>query len=89
IAPLVRVATIQEENVSNLGSFTGIVGARIESNLGFRVSGKVIKRLVDTGQIVKKGQILIRIDPTDLELANKAQQESVKAAQARAEQATR
>lgn len=87
IAPLVRVATIQEENVSNLGSFTGIVGARIESNLGFRVSGKVVKRFVDTGQVVKKGQILIRIDPTDLELANKSQQESVKSAQARAEQA--
>src|SRR3954463_11052249 len=57
---LVRVATVQPTKATTRG-FTGVVSARIQSNLGFRVSGKVIKRLVDTGQTVKAGQPLMRI----------------------------
>ncbi|MHC3124464.1 efflux RND transporter periplasmic adaptor subunit [Acinetobacter sp. GN11] len=86
-APLVRVATVQEEITSDSRAFTGTIGARVESDLGFRVSGKVIKRFVEAGQTVKRGQLLMRIDPVDLELAAKAQQEAVGAAKARAEQA--
>ncbi|MHA3082240.1 efflux RND transporter periplasmic adaptor subunit [Acinetobacter sp. ANC 5383] len=86
-APLVRVATVQDEITSDSRAFTGTIGARVESNLGFRVSGKVIKRFVEAGQTVKRGQLLMRIDPVDLELAAKAQQEAVDAARARAEQA--
>ncbi|VAX44008.1 efflux RND transporter periplasmic adaptor subunit [Acinetobacter calcoaceticus] len=86
-APLVRVATVQEEITSDSRAFTGTIGARVESDLGFRVSGKVIKRFVEAGQTVKRGQLLMRIDPADLELAAKAQQEAVGAAKARAEQA--
>ncbi|MHA3053278.1 efflux RND transporter periplasmic adaptor subunit [Acinetobacter sp. ANC 4640] len=86
LAPLVRVATVQEDMTSNSRAFTGVVRARVESDLGFRVSGKVIKRLVETGQTVKRGQVLMRIDPIDLQLAAKAQQEAVDAAKARADQ---
>ncbi|MHA3050154.1 efflux RND transporter periplasmic adaptor subunit [Acinetobacter sp. ANC 4639] len=86
LAPLVRVATVQENMTSNSRAFTGVVRARVESDLGFRVSGKVIKRLVETGQTVKRGQVLMRIDPIDLQLAAKAQQEAVDAAKARADQ---
>ena len=86
-APLVRVATVQDEVNSNSRVFTGTIGARVESDLGFRVSGKVIKRFVEAGQTVKRGQLLMRIDPVDLNLAAKAQQEAVEAARARAEQA--
>jgi len=68
-------------------SFTGVVAARVASDLGFRVSGKVLERLVDAGQTVKRGQSLMRIDPVDLKLAAHAQQESVVAAKARAKQA--
>src|SRR5690349_21134195 len=32
--------------------FSGVVAARVQSNLGFRVNGKVIERLVDVGQTV-------------------------------------
>lgn len=87
LAPLVRVATVQDEITSDSRSFTGTIAARIESDLGFRVSGKVIKRFVEAGQKVKRGQLLMRIDPVDLELAAKAQQDVVSAAKARAEQA--
>ena len=84
-APLVRAATVQEA-ASAARSFTGTVAARVQSDLGFRVSGKVSERLVDTGQAVKRGQPLMRIDAVDLKLAAHAQQEAVAAARARAQQ---
>ncbi len=83
--PLVRAATIQETTAASR-SFTGTVAARVQSDLGFRVSGKVLERLVDTGQSVKRGQPLMRIDPVDLKLAAHAQQEAVAAVRARAQQ---
>ena len=84
-APLVRAATVSE-TVAASRSFTGTVAARVQSDLSFRVAGKVLERLVDTGQTVKRGQALMRIDPVDLQLAVRAQQEAVAAARARAKQ---
>ena len=85
-APLVRVIEVQEAS-SVSRSFSGVVAARVQSDLGFRVSGKILERLVDAGQVVKKGQPLLRIDPVDLKLAAAAQQEAVVAARAQAKQA--
>jgi RND family efflux transporter MFP subunit len=84
-APLVRVATVQGA-ASASRSFTGTVAARVQSDLGFRVSGKVLERLVDAGQTVKRGQPLMRIDPVDLKLAVNAEQQAVAAARALAKQ---
>lgn len=84
-APLVRVATVQGANTASR-SFTGTVAARVQSDLGFRVSGKVLERLVDAGQTVKRGQPLMRIDPVDLKLAVNAQQQAAAAARAQAKQ---
>ncbi len=83
--PLVRIATPVAANAATR-EFTGVVAARIQSDLGFRVGGKVTQRLVDTGQIVRRGQPLMRIDGTDLSLATRASQGTVDAARARAEQ---
>jgi len=83
--PLVRIATVEASPQSER-SFTGIVAARVQSDLGFRVPGKVLERLVDAGQTVKRGQTLMRIDPADLKLAMHAQEEAVAAAKARARQ---
>ena len=84
-APLVRTVAVQDASGSSR-SFTGTVAARVQSDLGFRVPGKVLERLVDTGQAVKRGQLLMRIDPLDLKLAAEAQHEAVAAAKARAQQ---
>jgi len=84
--PLVRIATV-EASVQSERSFTGIVAAHVQSDLGFRVPGKILGRLVDAGQTVKRGQALMRIDPTDLRLAMRAQEEAIAAAKARARQA--
>jgi len=84
-APLVQVGTVKVSTRAER-SFTGIIAARVQSDLGFRVPGKVLERLVDTGQTVKRGQPLMRIDPTDLRLVTRAQEEAVAAAKARARQ---
>jgi len=65
-------------------AFTGVVSARVESDLGFRVPGKVTKRLVDTGQFVRAGQLLMTIDRTDYVHAITARAETVTAAKAKA-----
>jgi RND family efflux transporter MFP subunit len=85
--PLVRIETV-EISVQSERSFTGVVAAHVQSDLGFRVPGKVLERLVNAGQTVKRGQALMRIDPTDLRLAMRAHDEAVAAAKARARQAT-
>ncbi|MBT2766256.1 efflux RND transporter periplasmic adaptor subunit [Stenotrophomonas sp. ISL-67] len=84
--PPVRVALV-DEGAGQTRTFTGTVQARIQSDLGFRVSGKVLERLVDAGQQVKRGQPLLRMDPADLDLAASAQRQAVAAAEARATQA--
>ncbi len=63
-------------------AFTGTIAARVQSNLGFRVSGKIVERLIDVGQQVKVGQPLMRIDQTDLRLAVTAKRNAVMAARA-------
>jgi multidrug efflux pump subunit AcrA (membrane-fusion protein) len=55
---------------------------------GFRVTGKIVKRLVDPGDKVKIGQPLMRIDATDYALALNAANADVEAASARKIQAT-
>lgn len=84
-APLVRTSAVHRAT-SGSRSFSGVVGARVQSDLGFRVQGKVIERMVDAGQTVKRGQALLRIDPIDLGLQARSQQQLVDAAQARASQ---
>jgi RND family efflux transporter MFP subunit len=84
-APVVRTAVVQRA-VPASRSFTGTVAAHVQSDLGFRVSGKVLERLVDAGQTVKRGQLLMRLDPVDLKLSAQARQEAVVAARARAQQ---
>lgn len=86
--PLVRTAVVQSDASSSARSFTGTVAARVQSDLSFRVSGKVLERLVSSGQQVHRGQPLMRLDGVDLRLALNAQQEAVVAAAARARQAT-
>ena len=68
---------------SNCRTFTGIVEARVQSDLGFRVGGIILERSVDVGQRVQKGQILMRLDSLDFELSFAAQQANVEAARAK------
>lgn len=86
VDPVVDTAVVLPDT-STTQTFTGVIAARVQSDLGFRVSGKVIHRLVDVGQRVHKGQPLMRIDPIDLNLAITNQKGAVAAAKARRVQA--
>jgi RND family efflux transporter MFP subunit len=82
------VQTVKAQPAASLErAYTGVVRARVQSDLGFRVQGKLIERLVDTGQVVKLGQPLMRIDPTDYAHAVTVQTGDVDAARARSVQA--
>ena len=83
---LVRIVEIGSSSGAD-PAFTGVVSARVQSNLGFRVPGKITSRLVDTGQFVRAGQPLMTIDRTDYAHAITARAETVTAAKAKAVQA--
>src|SRR5437867_8154368 len=83
---LVRVVEIGSSSGAD-PAFTGVVSARVQSNLGFRIPGKITSRLVDTGQFVRAGQPLMTIDRTDYAHAITARAETVTAATAKAAQA--
>jgi RND family efflux transporter MFP subunit len=83
---LVQIAVAKPAMASER-TFTGVISARVQSNLGFRVPGKVIERFVDAGQDVRAGQPLMRLDQKDLDLALTAKENAVAAARALAVQA--
>jgi RND family efflux transporter MFP subunit len=78
---LVRAYTVLSAGGDSM-EYTGVIHARTESDLAFRVSGKIIEKLVKAGEHVKQGQALMRLDPTDLRLAANAAQSAVEAARA-------
>ncbi|MFC0170416.1 efflux RND transporter periplasmic adaptor subunit [Pseudoduganella danionis] len=65
----VRAMVLAADDVAVDAEFSGEVRARVESRLGFRVGGKIVARKVDVGTVVKKGQVLMQLDPQDLQLA--------------------
>ena len=70
----VKVEPARFTSYSPAVTMTGEIEARVESDISFRVSGRIIERLVDTGQHVKAGDLLARLDPeeqrADLAAAN-------------------
>src|SRR5437867_4414403 len=64
----VLVSTVHYEAESPERSFVGTIKPRIETDMGFRVPGKVAKRLVEVGQTVDVGQPLATLDEVDLKL---------------------
>ena len=65
----VKVMRVGANTFSSGYEFSGEVKARIESRLGFRVGGKIIKRQAELGQRVAAGQVLAQLDPQDYKLA--------------------
>jgi RND family efflux transporter MFP subunit len=76
----VKVITVGVADISSGLEFAGEVRARIESRLGFRVGGKIVRRQAELGQRVTAGQILAQLDPQDLKLATDASRAQVAAA---------
>lgn len=69
-APTPRAVTVVVARSKALvqgGAITGEIRARVQTDLSFRTSGKIIERLVEVGETVKAGQLLARIDPEEQE----------------------
>lgn len=72
VEPTIRPARVAEISYKTQGQtllLAGTVVPRIESTLGFRVSGKIVQRSVDVGAVVKPGDIIAVLDPADYQLA--------------------
>ncbi|MFS2002323.1 efflux RND transporter periplasmic adaptor subunit [Duganella sp. CT11-25] len=65
----VRAIKLASSDIDVNAEFSGEVRPRVESRLGFRVGGKIVSRKVDVGTLVKHGQLLMQLDPQDLQLS--------------------
>lgn len=83
----VRVMAVKAAQDTRATSYVGVVRARYESDLGFRVAGKITERLVNVGDAVTAGQVLARLDVTDLQLAREANEAEFSAARSNLDQA--
>lgn len=79
------VRVIVGSNGGGVG-YSGEVRARYETNLGFRVPGKIVARNVEVGGVVKKGDVLARLDPEDQQLNTRGAQSQLAASQSEFEQ---
>ena len=77
----VKVVEIAEAGDTRALDYSGAVKARVEMNLGFRVTGKITDRRVNIGDRVKPGDLLAQIDPTDYQLAVKTAEANLAAAE--------
>ena len=64
--PLVKVQKITLANAAQEENYSGVVHGRYETNLSFQVGGKIISRDVQTGSVVRSGDILMTLDPKDI-----------------------
>lgn len=79
----VKAMVVQEQSPERNRTFSGSIRARVESPLGFRVTGKITERLVDVGDAVKVGQVIARLDETDFKLSENSARAAVLSARTR------
>lgn len=68
----VKLLTVGLQDMAASAEFAGEVRARVESRLGFRVAGKLVRRQAEPGQRVRAGDVLAQLDPQDYQLAAEA-----------------
>ncbi len=83
----VRVLKLEAQTALRSSEFSGEVRSRIESRLGFRVPGKIVLRKVEVGDRVKRGQLLMQLDPVDLQLGQVQARAQLTAAESSRDQA--
>ncbi|MBZ9785337.1 efflux RND transporter periplasmic adaptor subunit [Pseudomonas sp. REP124] len=84
--PRVFVQVVKQGEYGANVTLTGDVQARVQTELSFRVGGKIIERKVDVGDRVTAKQVLARLDPKDLQTNVDSAQAQVVAEQAKLKQ---
>jgi len=82
VRPVLTREVAPPSDIAAVAAFAGEVRARHESDLAFRIPGKVIARHVETGSVVKRGQLLARLDPQDVQLQAESARAQVASAEA-------
>jgi RND family efflux transporter MFP subunit len=79
---LARVMTVRAAGGDDVTLFAGEVKPRYETDLSFRIPGKILERKVEMAMAVRKGQPLFRLDPQDAHLSAAAAKAQVAVADA-------
>ncbi len=77
----VRVVTVEERVAGDTVSLAGTVESQVQVDLGFRIGGRLLERLVGVGDTVEAGQIIARLDRTDEENGLRAAEANLAAAE--------
>ncbi len=83
----VRAATVTLTAASETRAYSGTIKPRYESDLGFRVAGKIVDRFINIGDRVTPGMVLARLDDTDYRLSLESADAELKAAESSLTQA--
>ncbi|WP_296186206.1 efflux RND transporter periplasmic adaptor subunit [Pseudomonas sp. UBA1879] len=86
VLPRVQVQQVKTTDFAAAVALTGDIQARIQTQLSFRVGGKIIQRMVDVGDRVTAKQVLAKLDPKDLQTNVDSANAAVAAEQARVKQ---
>ncbi len=78
----VRTVVVAASPVAGRNTYAGEIRPRFESNLGFRVAGKIEQRKVNIGDRVAKGDVLLKLDARDLALTEASSRATVAAQEA-------
>jgi len=84
----VQVERVEFRPAEAAREFVGVVRARHETDVGFRVAGKITARLVNMGDRVRAGDAVAQLDPADLKLQVESAQAELLAARSNLAQAT-
>ena len=77
----VRAAAVTLSPAADARSYTGTIKPRYESDLGFRVAGKIVERFVNIGDRIAPGMTLAHLDASDYRLSLESAEAELKAAQ--------
>ncbi|MCJ7838636.1 MAG: biotin/lipoyl-binding protein, partial [Burkholderiales bacterium] len=76
-APALRTAPVQYREVAQTYSAEGVVEAVKQATVAAQISGRVVEVNFDVGDRVKKGQVIVRIDPAEVNQAYAASQAQI------------
>ncbi len=83
----VRAVVVQPRDVGDPATLTGQIKAQNETNLAFRIDGRMIERRVDVGARLAAGQVVAKLDPQNERNAQRSAEAALLAAQGQLQQA--
>jgi RND family efflux transporter MFP subunit len=83
----VRTVVVEVSTAGETITLAGTVESQVEVDLGFRIGGRLLERLVGVGDTVEPGQVIARLDPADEENALRGAEAGLAAAAAQLSEA--